>query len=94
MYQETKSSFPLLVEKEFKHSEAGEAEKKNTKTFPLTFKHHFFKAYRTVDTVKLNTIHNKVGFWAPAGGIDSKNKKVVKESKKVKESAIWQKRKK
>lgn len=37
---------------------------------------------------------NKVGFWSPAGNLQSKNMKVMEESKFKKEKDVWEHRQK
>jgi hypothetical protein len=49
--------------------------------------------YRSVDVQTLKKADKPIGFWAPAGNMQSKNLKVVKESKLVKEQQVWQTRK-
>lgn len=78
-----------MVDKDFPHSAYGESKDLKAKSFPLTFKHHFFKAYRLLNKVDHTVSDNKVGFWAPAGNPVSKNKKVMVESKLKKEKDVW-----
>lgn len=72
----------------------GESKKLKEKSFPLTFKHHFFKVYRAMDKNSQKVTDNKVGFWSPAGNLQSKNMKVMEESKFKKEKDVWEHRQK
>lgn len=84
----------MLIAKEFPHTGYGENKDLKQRSYPLTFKHHFFKVYRAVDKNTQAQTGNKVGFWAPAGNPVSKNMKVMSESKAKKEQDIWDTRKK
>lgn len=84
----------MLIERDFPHLKYGESKQLKEKSFPLTFKHHFFKVYRAVDKINHSETGNKVGFWAPAGNPVSKNQKVMVESKHKKEQDVWDTRKK
>lgn len=83
-----------MIERDFPHLKYGESKKLKEKSFPLTFKHHFFKVYRAVDKLTHKETGNKVGFWAPAGNPATKNQKVVVESRSKKEKDVWDTRKK
>ena len=84
------------MKKEFIHYtyKRKSSKKQEENSFPLTFKHYFFKAYRAMDKHTGQSTENKLGFWAPAGNPKSKNKKVMEESKLKKEQDVWDTRKK
>lgn len=94
LYKEATSKFTNYIEKEFKHLKHGESKQLKEKSFPLTFKHYFFKIYRAMDKNSQKQTDNKVGFWAPAGNFQSKNQKVVVESKLKKQQDVWETRQK
>lgn len=94
LYREAHSKFPRVLKAEFPHLKYGESEKLKDISFPMSFKHHFFKLFRALDLNTNEMANNKLGFWAPAGNPISKNEKIVAESKLTKEQQIWETRKK
>lgn len=87
-------SHKIVVDRDYPHLTYGESKQLKEKSFPLTFKHAFFKLYRAMNKVDYSLTDNKIGFWAPAGNPASKNKKVMIESKLKKEKDVWDTREK
>jgi hypothetical protein len=91
-YHEMKSTHPSATKRLYPHSTAGESKEMAKKSFPLTFKHEFFKTFRTLEKKKLRpATSNYVGFWAPSGSKQKKshNKKIIKNAKDTKFKDVW-----
>jgi hypothetical protein len=91
-YQEMKNLHPEATKRLYNHSTAGENKELAKKSYPLTFKHEFFKVFRTLNKKELKVAtKNKVGFWAPGGEKDksSHNQKIIQNSKETKFKEIW-----
>jgi hypothetical protein len=96
-YHEMKSKHPKATKRLYPHSTAGESKEMAKKSFPLTFKHEFFKEFRTLEKKKLKQVtKNNVGFWAPSGSKQktSHNKKIIKNAKDTKFKDVWDTRNK
>lgn len=94
-YHALKALQPDGTKRVFPHYNAGESKELKKKSFPLNFKHEFFRVYRTLEKKKLRpATKNKVGFWAPAGQKRKKshNKKIIKNSLETKHKEIWDQR--
>ena len=92
VYHELKSSQPAAVKRLFPHSTAGESKEMAKKSFPLTFKHEFFKVFRTLEKKQLRpATKNNVGFWAPSGDKQktSHNQKIIKNAKDTQFMKVW-----
>lgn len=91
-YHEMKTAHPSATKRLYPHSTAGESKEMAKKSFPLTFKHEFFKQFRTLEKKKLRqATKNNVGFWAPSGSKQktSHNKKIISNAKDTKFKDVW-----
>lgn len=91
-YHEMKSTYPAATKRLYPHATAGESKEMAKKSFPLTYKHEFFRQFRCLEKKKLRpATKNNVGFWAPGGHKQktSHNKKIIRNAKDTKFKDVW-----
>jgi len=94
-YQEMKNAYPEGTKIFYPHVNYGESEELKKRSYPLSFKHDFFRVYRTLNKEgRAPKNQNSKGFWAPAGKhYDSThNKKIEKDCLLVNFDKMWEER--